>query len=83
MNMSPSPMACEPLAQAALMVMLMPLNLKMVDKFMVTVEFIDWNMAPEPIIWVSLYCKAVVCASMTAFAEESLPNSTPTSFFSR
>ena len=37
----PKPMACDELAQAALTVKLIPLNLKIVAKFMVTVEFMD------------------------------------------
>ena len=66
-------MACEPLAQAALMVMLTPLRWKMVARFMVTVEFIDWKMAPLPSSVVSFFSMQVVCASMTALADESLP----------
>src|SRR5690606_11568943 len=44
--MYPRPMAWDPLAQAALMVILIPRILKIVDKFMVTVEFIDLKIAP-------------------------------------
>ena len=83
MSKAPNPMECEPLAQAALMVMLMPFRWKMVERFIVTVEFIDWKMAAEPTKVVSFFSKMVSCESMTALAEESLPNSTPTSFSSR
>ena len=44
MSMQPSPMAWLPLAQAALTVKLMPRRRKMVVRFIVTVEFIDWKM---------------------------------------
>ena len=73
-------MECEPLAQAALTVMLMPFRWKMVERFIVTVEFIDWKMAAEPTRVVSFFSIIVSCDSMVALADESLPNNTPTSF---
>lgn len=42
------PIECEPLAQAALTVKLMPRRWKIVLRFIVTVEFIDWKISPEP-----------------------------------
>ena len=50
-------MAWEPLAQAPDTVRLIPLSLNMQSRFMVTVEFIDWNMAPEPHIVVSFFSR--------------------------
>ena len=55
------------------MVMLIPFSLKMVERFIVTVEFIDWKMAPEPCRVVSLVSNVCMCASITDFADESLP----------
>ena len=60
-------------------VVLMPFRWKMVERFIVTVEFIDWKMAAEPTKVVSFFSNMVSCESMTALADESLPNSTPTS----
>ena len=55
----------------------------MVERFIVTVEFIDWKMAADPTKVVSLFSIVTSCDSMTALADESLPNNTPTSFSSR
>ena len=41
------PIECEPLAQAALTVKLMPRRWKIVLRFIVTVEFIDWKISPS------------------------------------
>ena len=41
-------MAWEPLAQAPEIVKFTPLSLKMTDRFIDTVEFIDWKIEPEP-----------------------------------
>ena len=48
------PIARELEAQAADDVRLMPRNLNRQARFIVTVEFIDWNIAPEPHALVSL-----------------------------
>src|SRR5690606_11121125 len=69
----PKPIACDPLAQAALMVILMPVMLNMVDKFMVTVEFIDLKMAPEPIKAVSFFSRTISVASIMALETLSFP----------
>ena len=66
-------MAWEPLAQAALMVMLIPLSLKRHPRFIVTVEFIDWKMAPEPTRWVLFLLRIVSTLFTTASALLSLP----------
>ena len=79
----PRPMLWLPLAQAALTVKLMPRRWKMVFRFMVTVEFIDWNMLPEPSMAVSCFSSIICLHSITGFDEESLPKITPTSLFSR
>ena len=76
-------MECEPLAQAAEMVMLIPLRWKMVLRFMFTVEFMDWNIRPEPIMAESRSFSMMVCESITALADESLPKITPTSLSRR
>jgi hypothetical protein len=52
-------MACDPLAQAALMVKFTPVSLNIVAKFMVTVEFMALNMAPEPTKVVSFFSRTV------------------------
>ena len=52
-------------------------------RFIVTVEFIDWKMSPEPSSAVSCFSSMSFAASMTGFAEESLPKIIPTSFSSR
>ncbi|GAB3723207.1 hypothetical protein GCM10027594_04140 [Hymenobacter agri] len=69
----------EPLAQAALKVRLMPLSGKMVARFMVTVEFMVWKMEPEPSRVVSFLARIMSVASMTGWAELSLPKMIPTS----
>jgi len=71
--MYPIPMECEPLAQAPLTVKLIPFNLRITPRFMVIVEFIDWNIDPEPIIMVFFFLRNVSAASITAVAELSLP----------
>ena len=55
MRSVPSPMACEPEAQAPETVRFMPLSLKRQERFMVTVEFMDWKMAPDPTRVVSFF----------------------------
>ena len=65
------------------MVMLIPFSRKMVERFIVTVEFMDWKIAAEPISVVSLFSTAISWEVITALADESLPNSTPTSFLAR
>ncbi len=77
--MNARPMECEPLAHAALTVKLMPLRLKIVLRFMLTVEFIDWNIYPEPISAESCFSLIISAASITGLADESLPNMIPTS----
>jgi len=57
---APSPMAWEPLAQAPEMVRLMPFRRKMTLRFIDTVEFIDWKMAPEPQSIVSFFWRMVL-----------------------
>ena len=54
-----SPMAWEPLAQAADTVRFIPLRWNMHPRFMVTVEFIDWKMAPDPHIAVPFFSMIV------------------------
>src|SRR5690606_41072651 len=71
--MYPRPMAWDPLAQAALMVILIPRILKIVDKFMVTVEFIDLKIAPEPIKAVSFFSRTISVASIMALETLSFP----------
>ena len=75
------PIACEPLAQAPAIVKLTPLSLKMTDRFMVTVEFIDWKMEPEPTRAVFFFSRMMSTALMTALL--SLPYKIPTSLASR
>ena len=48
-------MECEPLAQAALIVKLIPLSLNIVERFIVTEEFIALKIAPEPTKVVSFF----------------------------
>ena len=72
-------MACEPLAQAALTVKLMPRRWKIVLRFIVTVEFIDWKISPDPSIAESCFSSMMRAASTTGRAEESLPKMMPTS----
>lgn len=67
------PMACEPLAQAPETVKLMPRRLKMVERFIVTVEFIDWKMLPEPTSTVLCFSRMTSAPWMTASALLSLP----------
>ena len=82
MNIYPSPIACEPLAQAALTVKFIPRRWKMVLMFIFTVEFIDWNIHPEPSNDESFFSSIIFSDSTTAFADESFPNNTPISFSS-
>ena len=67
------PMACEPLAQAAERVRLMPRRLKITERFIVTVEFIDWKMLPEPTIAVFCLARMMSMPSITGAALLSLP----------
>ena len=67
------PMACDPLAQAAESVRLMPRRLKITERFIVTVEFIDWKMLPEPTIAVFLLARMMSIPSITGAALLSLP----------
>ena len=53
--MLPHPMAWEPLAQAADRVRFIPFRWNITPRFMVTVEFIDWKIAPEPQSMVSFF----------------------------
>ncbi len=66
-------MAWEPLAHAAEIVRFIPLSLNMQSRFMVTVEFMDWKMAPEPQRVVSFFSRITSTAFTTGTAEESLP----------
>jgi len=66
-------MACEPLAQAPLTVRLMPFSLKMQPRFIVTVEFIDWKMAPLPQRVVSFFSRIVSTAFTLGTVDESFP----------
>ena len=77
------PIACEPLAQAPAIVKLTPLSLKMTDRFMVTVEFIDWKMEPEPTRAVFFFSRMMSTAWITGAALLSLPYKIPTSLASR
>ena len=83
MNIAPNPIEWLPLAQAALTLKLMPRRWKMVLRFMFTVEFMLWNIQPLPSSAESRFSIIRVWLSTTAFADESLPINTPTSFFSR
>ena len=67
------PMACEPLAQAPDMVKLIPLRRNITDRFMDTVEFIDWNMAPEPTIAVSFSALMMSTDLITGSELQSFP----------
>ena len=73
MSSAPSPMACAPLAQAPEMVRLMPRRRKMQERFIVTVEFIDWKMEPEPMSVVSRFSRRMSMLWTTASAVLSLP----------
>ena len=73
MSNEPRPMAWEPLAQAALTVILMPRSLNRQPKFIVTVEFIDWKMAPDPTMRVFFFSRIVSTLFTTASALLSLP----------
>ena len=66
-------MAWEPLAQAPETVRLMPLSLKMQPRFIVTVLFIDWKMAPEPQRVVSFFSRIISTELTTGTVELSLP----------
>ena len=66
-------MECEPLAQAALIVKFMPRNLKIVERFIVTEEFIALKIAPEPTRVVSFFSRILSTDSMTDFAVLSFP----------
>ena len=76
-------MAWDPLAQAPETVRLMPLRWKITPRFIVTVEFIDWKMAPEPHSIVSFFSTILEMDLYTASAVLSLPYSSPTSWLSR
>ena len=54
-------------------------SLKIQPRFMVTVEFIDWKMAPEPQSVVSFFSRMVSTAFTFGTVELSLPYSKPTS----
>ena len=60
-----------------------PRRWKIVLRFIFTVEFIDWNISPEPNSSESCFSAMMLAASITGFALESLPNITPTSCCSR
>ena len=77
------PMACEPLAQAPEMVKFTPLSLNMTDKFMETVEFMDWKIEPEPTRTVFFFSRIISTALIMGAVLLSFPNKTPTSFASR
>ena len=77
------PTEWEPLAQAALMVKFMPFNLKIVERFMVTEEFIALNIAPEPTKVVSFFSRILSTDSITDLAVLSLPYKIPISRLSR
>ena len=66
-------MAWEPLAQAPDTVRFIPFSLKIQSRFIVTVEFIDWKMAPLPQRVVSFFSLIVSTALTTGTVEESLP----------
>ena len=66
-------MAWEPLAQAPETVKLMPLRLNIVARFMVMVEFIDWNMLLEPTSMVFFFSRMMSVPRITASAQLSLP----------
>ncbi|MCY1557413.1 hypothetical protein D9M68_942620 [compost metagenome] len=66
-------MECDPLAQAALREKFTPVSLKMVDRFIVTVEFSTWNTDPEPTIMVSFFSRTMSKPSITGFAQLSFP----------
>ena len=53
--------------------MFIPLSLNMHPRFMVTVEFIDWKIAPEPHMVVSFSALIVSIDRTTGSAEESFP----------
>ena len=76
-------MECEPLAQAALTVKFTPRRPKMVLRFMLTVEFIDWKMSADPSSAESCFSFMIWAASITGLADESLPKMIPTSFSRR
>ena len=77
------PIAWEPLAQAPAMVKLTPLSLKITDRFIVTVEFIDWKIEPEPTNAVFFFSRMMSTALITGAALLSLPYKIPTSLASR
>lgn len=51
----------------------MPRRLKITERFIVTVEFIDWKMLPEPTIAVFLLARMMSIPSITGAALLSLP----------
>lgn len=67
------PMACDRWRQAAESVRLMPRRLKITERFIVTVEFIDWKMLPEPTIAVFRLARMMSIPSITGAALLSLP----------
>ena len=73
MSRKPSPNDCEPLAQAADAVRLIPFRWNSVARFIVTVEFIDWKMAPEPQAAVEPTWRNLSIATIVDSATESLP----------
>ena len=73
MSMYARPIECEPLAQAAERVRLTPRRLKITERFIVTVEFIDWKMFPEPTIAVFRLARMMSMPSITGAALLSLP----------
>jgi hypothetical protein len=66
-------MLCEPDAQAAEAVRLMPFRWNRHARFMVTVEFMDWKMAPLPQAAVEPNSRNLSSAFIVASATESLP----------
>ena len=66
-------MACEPLAQAPDTVRFIPFSLNMQSRFIVTVEFIDWKILPEPTIAVFRLARMMSIPSITGAALLSLP----------
>ena len=77
------PMACEPLAQAPEIVKFTPLSLKMTDRFIDTVEFIDWKIEPEPTRTVFFFSRIISTALIIGAVLLSFPYSIPTSFVSK
>ena len=73
MSSQARPIDCEPEAQAADAVRLIPFRWNRQARFMVTVEFIDWKMAPLPQAAVEPNWRNLSRAIIVASATESLP----------